>query len=167
MQDTIVVSGRSRVVAGLSVALAASAAIPQLFHLLGVSGAVFLPIYTAVLLAALFVHALAAVLVAALTPLVNHLLSGMPAAAPLPMLQILTGELLVLALLLSFLKRMPVPLRLLVALAAARAVGLLFVPFHERVTMDWWLGMLQRGIPGLLIQFAVGYLSWLRFGQER
>jgi hypothetical protein len=80
---------RTRYLATTVSALALSAVLPVLVHMLPVTGGMpagarLLPIFFAPLIAALLGRPAAALTAALLAPALNHLLTGMPAAATLP-----------------------------------------------------------------------------------
>lgn len=64
--------------------IAANIALPHLFHLIPGGGVMFLPIYFFTLVAAMRYGWQLALLTAAMTPIVGHLMFGAPAAAMIP-----------------------------------------------------------------------------------
>lgn len=98
---------RTRYLTTTAAALAVSAALPVLVHLLPVTsglpaGARLLPIFFAPLIAVLIGRPAAALTAALLAPFINHLLTGMPAAATLP---VITMQLLIFTGLAVLLRR--------------------------------------------------------------
>lgn len=138
---------------------ALSVALPFVMHLAGLNGMIFLPIYFAVIIAALFLDPVTAVLVGLSTPFLNYLVTGMPAFAPVPMLPMLVLELTVLSLLLWFLKskNVPVMIALITSVIAARIVSVVFVPFFEPLTLQLWLNFRLMGLPGTILNSVLGF----------
>ena len=71
--------------------VAGNIALPQLCHLVPMGGPTLLPIYFFTLIAAYKFGFRVGLLTALLSPVINHLLFGMPAAAALPVLLIKSG----------------------------------------------------------------------------
>lgn len=71
--------------------IAGNIALPQLCHLVPAGGPTLLPIYFFTLIAAYKFGFRVGLLTALLSPVINHLLFGMPAAAALPVLLIKSG----------------------------------------------------------------------------
>ncbi len=120
MSTTTLSTSRIGFFAITAAALAASAALPVLVHLLpaGASGPIgprLLPIFFAPLIAVLMGRPGVALIVAALAPSTNHLLTGSPAPA---MLATLTLQLLLFASVLTLLRK---PARLFLPLIAPLA----------------------------------------------
>lgn len=68
--------------------------LPQLFHLLGPqAGTVFSPMHIPVLLAGLVLGAPMGLVVGALTPVLSHLVTGMPPMSPAPIMVLMMVEL--------------------------------------------------------------------------
>lgn len=130
--------------------------LPQLAHTVPQGGFIFLPIYFFTLVAAYKYGWKAGVLTAILSPIVNHLLFGMPPVAVLP--AILTKSVflaLAAGLAAGYFKRISVPILCLVVLAYQTFGTLvewaLIGDFFEAV-QDF-----RIGIPGMLFQILGGY----------
>jgi len=110
----------------LSLLIAAGVALPSLFHLTGIPGAVFLPIHLSPLLGGFFLSSGgAAFLLGFILPPLNFLLTGMP---PFPSFLVMMGELGGYGALLFFLyhkKRWGIFPSLLVSLLGGRLISIL------------------------------------------
>lgn len=130
--------------------------LPQLAHTVPQGGFIFLPIYFFTLIAAYKYGWKAGLLTAVLSPVVNHLLFGMPPLAVLP--AILTKSVF-LALTAGFaaqyFKRISIPILCLVVLAYQ-----LFGTLVEwGIVGDFFVAVqdFRIGIPGMLLQILGGY----------
>lgn len=152
----------------IGAALAAGLALPVLVHLIPVQsgppmGARLLPIFLAATVAAMRLDAVSALSIAVLTPLLNRLLTDMPAGPMLPV--VATELLLVVALVLAvrrlapaMLRWVPVPAYLLAAVVAGAAVhgDAIAATLGFAVTASW---------PGLILLAAAGVLAAPRPGE--
>jgi hypothetical protein len=147
---------------GVGAALAAGLALPLLVHLIPADGgppmgARLLPIFLAATLAAMRLDALSALSIAVATPLLNRLLTGMPAG---PMLPIVLIELVVVVLVVLAVRRLaPAALRFVAApayLAGAVLAGALVAGDGPSATL---LFALRVSWPGLLLLAAAGALG--------
>ena len=133
--------------------IAANVLLPQLFHLLGLGGAIFIPILFFTLLAAVRYGAVCAVVTATLSPLVSFALTGMPVA---PVMWVLMIKGVAMAGAASLLIKPEQTIRLwqvaVVALTAQlvgmAAQGLFFGGF----ALAWSAVMIA--MPGIAIQIA-------------
>ncbi|MDZ7799574.1 MAG: hypothetical protein U5K81_02120 [Trueperaceae bacterium] len=149
-------------VAAVGAALAAGLILPVLVHLIPVEsgppmGARLLPIFLAATLAAMRLDAVSALSIAVLTPLLNRLLTGMPAG---PMLPALVIELvLVVSLVLAVRRWAPAALVAVAApayLIAAVVAGALVQGQGPAATLAF---AFTASWPGLLILAAAGALA--------
>ena len=131
--------------------------VPQLCHLIPQGGFIFLPIYFFTLIAAYKYGLSVGLLTAVASPLVNHLLFGMP---PLSVLPILLFKSVLLAVFAAyFAKRVGKVTLWSVALSVIgyQLVGMLFEwTFVGSIGVA--LQDIRLGYPGILIQIFVGYL---------
>lgn len=132
-------------------------ALPRLIHFIPQGGPVWLPIYFFTLIGAWLFGWRAGIITALLSPVVNSLLFGMPAAAMLP---VITAKSVLLALAAGWLSARPGRLSLLVRIICAIAI------YQGAGTLVEWaltgslaaaLGDLTLGLPGLLLQICGGY----------
>jgi hypothetical protein len=115
-----------------------------------------LPIYLFTLLGAACFGWRVGVLTALASPLLNHLLFAMPAAAALP--PILAKSLLIAVLAPVLLRRVKVlPLALAAIILGYQVLGGLF-EFALTQSADKALQDLTLGWPGMLVQFVVGWV---------
>ena len=131
--------------------------LPQVFHLIPQGGIIFSPLSLVILVGAYKFGWKTGLLAAVASPLVNHLLTGMPATAVLP---VMTMKLAVLALVAGLaaqhFKTVSLPLLIGVVLVskAIEALGELILTGGIAATMaDFTIGW-----PGLLLQIVIGYL---------
>ena len=95
--------------------------LPQLFHLIGFGGPVFLPMHIPVLLAGLLVCPIAGLYVGLITPVLSYFLTGMPPLSP-PILPIMFFELATYGLVAGILYR-KLKLNIFVSLIGAMISG--------------------------------------------
>ncbi len=130
--------------------------LPQLFHLVPNGGVTFLPIYFFTLIAAYKYGWKVGLLTALLSPVVNHLLFGMPPLAVLPAILLKSTLLAVAAgMAANYFKRISIPILLGVVLAY-QLVGTL----GEWVLTGSFYTAVQDfriAIPGMLLQIFGGY----------
>ncbi|MBO6032446.1 MAG: ECF transporter S component [Prevotella sp.] len=137
--------------------VACNLVLPQVFHLIPQGGIIFSPLSLVILAGAYKFGWKTGLLAALLSPLVNHVLTGMPAMAVLP---VMTLKLAVLALVAGFtaqhFKTVSLPLIIAVVLVS-KAIGclgeLLFTGGINATIADFTIGW-----PGLLLQ-VIG--AWL------
>ena len=140
-----------------TVFVACNMVLPQVFHLIPQGGIIFAPL-SLVILAGSYKLGWRVGLIAALaSPLVNHLLTGMPAWDVLP---VMTIKLAVLALIAGFtaqhFKKVTLPLLIGVVLAAGLIGGLAELALTGGIAatvQDFTIGW-----PGLLLQVIGAYL---------
>lgn len=146
----------------IGAALAAGLALPVLVHLIPVQagppmGARLLPIFLAATVAAMRLDAVSALSIAVLTPLLNRLLTGMPAGPMLP--AVATELLLVVGLVLvarrlapAMLRWVPAPAYLLAAVVAGAVVhgDAIAATLGFAFSASW---------PGLILLAATGVLA--------
>ena len=131
--------------------------LPQVFHLIPQGGIIFSPLSLVILVGAYKFGWKTGLLAAVASPLVNHLLTGMPATAVLP---VMTMKLAVLALVAGLAAQhfKTVSLALLIGVVlvskAIEALGELILTGGIAATIaDFTIGW-----PSLLLQIVVGYL---------
>lgn len=130
--------------------------LPQLCHLVPQGGPTLLPIYFFTLIAAYKFGFRVGLLTALLSPVINHLLFAMPAAAVLPAILVKSTLLAGFAALIANRTKTISLGYLLVAVLAYQVVGTAF---------EWmWVGNFHAaiqdfriGLPGMLIQWIGGY----------
>ncbi|MBQ6204074.1 MAG: ECF transporter S component [Prevotella sp.] len=132
-------------------------ALPQLCHLIPQGGLIFLPIYFFTLVAAYKYGLGVGLLTAVLSPLVNHLLFGMPPSAMLPII-LIKSTLLAIAAAYIAKKTQTVSLfTVTMAVVAYQAVGMLIewgmTGSLQAALQDVWLGY-----PGIFLQIVGGWL---------
>jgi hypothetical protein len=133
--------------------------IPLLFHSLGM-GSVFLPMFWPVATSGFFLPISYALMVGLLTPVLSTLLTGMPPLSP-PILHIMMIELMILAGMISLLKRVTslgsVPI-LILSLLCSRAVLFLLLrglaPLLGLPPALVSVSALIQGLPGVLVMLV-------------
>ena len=135
---------------------------PLTVHLIPQGGKIFLPIYFFTLIAAYRFGLAAGLATALLSPLANHILTGMPPASVLPVL--LTKSVL-LAIAASWIARRTQKISLLHIAAAVLSYQLFGGIFEWIFTgnIQSALSDFRIGFPGILVQIVAGYflLKWL------
>lgn len=147
---------------GIGAALAVGLALPVLVHLIPVQagppiGARLLPIFLAAAIAAMRLDAVSALSIAVLTPLLNQLLTGMPAGPMLPTVMI--ELVVVVALVLAVRTWLPAALRYVAApayLVGAVLAGLIVAGTGPAATLafaaSWsWPGLAILAVAGALL----------------
>lgn len=138
--------------------------IPQLFHSIGM-GSVFLPMHIPVLLAGFLVGPITGLYVGILTPILSHLLTGMPPVAPIPMLPIMVFELLTYGFIAGILYN-KLRVNIFVSLFGAMLAGRIMYGFVVYIILIFFNVKMQNpliavimaiktGIIGILIQITV------------
>ena len=131
--------------------------LPQVFHLIPQGGIIFSPLSLVILVGAYKFGWKTGLLAAILSPSVNHLLTGMPAAEMLGVMTMKLGVLaLVAGLAAQYFKTLSLPMLLGVVLVckAIEALGELILTGGINATIaDFTIGW-----PGLLLQIVGGYL---------
>lgn len=131
-------------------------ALPQLCHLVPSGGATLLPIYFFTLIAAYKYGVRTGLLVALLSPTVNHWLFGMPAAEVLLPILVKSVTLACAASLASRYARSVSLTAILAAVLCYQAIG---TAFECVLYGDIYLAAqdFRMGLPGMLIQWIGGY----------
>ncbi|MGI6233370.1 MAG: ECF transporter S component [Prevotella sp.] len=139
--------------------------LPQLCHLLPQGGLIFLPIYFFTLVGAYKYGWKVGLLIAVASPLINHLLFGMP---PANALTVLLAKSTVLAIVASVVatkwQKATLPLLLLVVVGyqlIGGAIEALITGSATAPLQDW-----QLGWPGLLLQVVAGWWVIRRMPNE-
>lgn len=132
-------------------------ALPQLVHLIPGGGLTLLPIYFFTLIAAYKYGWKVGLLTAVLSPVINHLLFGMPPMAVLPAILMKSTLLAISAgIAASYFKKISIPILALVVLSY-QLIGTLG---EWALTGSFYTALqdFRIGIPGMLLQIAGGYL---------
>lgn len=157
--------GKRIVIAGLLLAI--GVIVPYIFHMSGIAGPVFLPMHIPVLLGGFLLPPHLAFILGALTPLLNSLVSGMPALFPLAIIMVI--ELGFYGLITSLLyRKMKVPsiLTLIISMVIGRlmagvTVFLLAIFFSGDLApafldpIAFIIASVTTGLPGIIIQLIL------------
>lgn len=133
--------------------------LPQLCHLIPMGGPTLLPIYFFTLIAAYKFGIRVGLLTALLSPVVNHLLFGMPAAAVLPAILIKSGLLAIAASAIARYAKDKVTLGgLLIVVLSYQIIG---TAFEWMLCGNFYLAVqdFRMGVPGMLLQWLGGYFA--------
>lgn len=147
---------QSRTYLFVSAFVAGNIILPQLCHLIPQGGLMFLPIYFFTLIGAYKFGIRVGLLTALLSPVVNHLLFGMPPAAVLPVILFKSVALAVAAAYAARYFNKVSILALLAVILAYQAIGGMF----EWAYTGSFAAAVQDfkiGFPGMIIQLAGGY----------
>lgn len=145
---------RTYLLAGMFVA--GNVVLPQLVHLIPGGGPMLLPIYFFTLIAAWRYGLATGLMTALLSPVINHLLFGMPALAILPVLLTKSALLATAAAVISHRVQGKASLMLmLITVLAYQIPGTLA---EYLFTGSWQLALqdFRVGIPGMLVQIILG-----------
>jgi len=136
--------------------VAGNIALPQLCHLTPMGGPTLLPIYFFTLIAAYKFGFRVGLLTALLSPVVNHLLFGMPAVAALPVLLVKSGLLAGAAALAARYTKKVSLIALLGVILTYQALG---TAFEWALCGNFFVAVqdFRIGVPGMLIQWFGGY----------
>lgn len=136
--------------------VAGNIALPQLCHLAPMGRPTLLPIYFFTLIAAYKFGFRVGLLTALLSPVVNHLLFGMPAVAALPVLLVKSGLLAGAAALAARYTKKVSLIALLGVILTYQALG---TAFEWALCGNFFVAVqdFRIGVPGMLIQWFGGY----------
>lgn len=131
--------------------------LPQLCHLIPMGGPTLLPIYFFTLIAAYKFGFRVGLLTALLSPVLNHLLFAMPAAAVLPAILVKSSILAVAA---SLTARYTHNISLFPLLGVVLAYQVIGISFEWVFTGSFYLAVqdFRIGLPGMLLQWVGGYV---------
>lgn len=150
------------IIAGLLIAL--GVLLPMTVHITGVGGTVLLPMHIPVLFAGVILGPGLAALVGMITPVLSHLLTGMPPLSPIPILPLMVVELAVYGWAMASLcqkLRLNIWVALIGAMLAGRvALGLaaaVIAPlFNVQLNPILYVkGAIATGLPGILLQLII------------
>jgi len=148
----------SRKITYTALFLAFSILLPQIFHLFGGTGPVFLPMHIPVLLAGLYLGGIQGALIGFLAPIFSSFLTGMPA---IPILYFMIVEVTVYGFAAGFFYQKK-KLNIYVSLILSMIMGRVFLALTVYTLQPllgltispsaYFTGALLTGIPGMLIQ---------------
>lgn len=136
--------------------VAGNIALPQLCHLVPMGGPTLLPIYFFTLIAAYKFGFRVGLFTALLSPVINHLLFGMPVAALLPVILVKSGLLAGAA---AFAAHYTKKVSLLALLSVVLVYQVIGTAVDWAICGNFFLAAqdFRIGIPGMLIQWFGGY----------
>jgi len=137
--------------------VAGNIVLPQICHLIPMGGQMLLPIYFFTLIAAYKYGFFTGLLTAIASPLINHLLFGMPGAEMLPILLIKSSLLAVAASYMAQHTRQIKIQSLLLVILFYQGIGMIA---EFALTGSYMAAMqdIRLGLPGMLLQLVGGYL---------
>ena len=137
--------------------IAGNILLPQLCHLIPAGGPTLLPIYFFTLIAAYKYGFRVGLLTALLSPVINHLLFGMPATSVLLPILIKSTLLAGAAAMTAHYTQKATIATLLIVVLAYQFIG---IGFEWALCGDFYLAIqdFRMGIPGMLIQWWGGFL---------
>ncbi len=137
--------------------IAGNILLPQLCHLIPAGGPTLLPIYFFTLIAAYKYGFRVGLLTALLSPVINHLLFGMPATSVLLPILIKSTLLAGAAAMTAHYTQKATIATLLIVVLTYQFIG---TAFEWALCGDFYLAIqdFRMGIPGMLIQWLGGYL---------
>jgi hypothetical protein len=140
---------------------------PWLVHAIPLGGLKFLPIYFFVLIGAYKFGWRVGILTAIFSPIVNHMLAGMPPINMLPWVLVKGISMALIASILAHKTKKLSFMNLVIIIMGTQAIGILFESIYSS---KWAVQDLAIGYSGLLIQLFFGYLVlWLLkdFGESK
>lgn len=149
--------GDARAWLAAAIFAAGNIALPQLFHLAHQGGPTWLPIYFFTLVGAYKYGWRVGALIAVASPVVNHLLFGMPSDAVLPLV-IVRSALLVAVAALAAHRFRNVSLPLLAGVVAVGHAAGLLAAWAVTGNFGTALDALLTGTPGMALQIVGGWL---------
>jgi len=129
---------------------------PWLAHKFPLGGPMFLPIYFFVLIGAYKFGWRVGIATAILSPLTNHLLTGMPQAVMLPTIFVKGLSMAILAAYIAQKTRKISFLNLAIIIIGYQGIGMLFEGIYTKSIAKAFQDIII-GYPGLIIQLVVGY----------
>lgn len=153
----------------ISTVLTMSVAYPFLFHLFGVNGKMFLPIFLFVLLGSNYLDFKTIFLIAISVPILNYLFTGMPILSPLPIMQMLTIELGMLVIFLQIFKKINLfnYTRNMISFILARMTPLVLIIFYDNFTFSFWLKNFKIGLVGIILNLLIAEITLKIFSHEK
>lgn len=136
--------------------VAGNIVLPQLCHLVPNGGLTLLPIYFFTLIAAYKFGIRVGLLTALLSPVINHLLFGMPAATVLPIILIKSGLLAIAAATVAHYSKTVSLTMVMIAVFAYQLIGTA-IEWAMLNNLHLAIQDFRIGIPGILIQIFGGY----------
>lgn len=147
-----------------SMCIALGVLLPQVFHLVGGAGPAFLPMHIPVLLSGFLVNPITGLYVGILTPILSHLITGMPPIAPIPMLPIMIFELSTYGFIAGILYN-KLKMNVFISLAGAMLAGrityglivyIMLTFFHVKMAgpIAAVIGAVNNGILGIILQIV-------------
>ncbi len=132
--------------------------LPQLAHIIPQGGFIFLPIYFFTLVGAYKYGIHVGLLTAVMSPIVNHLLFGMPPMAVLPAILIKSVILAIAASLVAKHYKRISFIGIIIAIVSYQLIG---IAFEWAVTNNLYLALqdIRIGLPGIIIQIFGGYFA--------
>lgn len=146
---------------GTTALIGISVVTPMVYHILGMRGIIYLPIFLGIVIGSHFMSPVSLLTIGFLSPVVNNLLTGMPSMAPYPMLQLLIFEGIVLALsIVRFRNSKLNPLlRIILPILIARLSVVLILPVVH-MGFSVWANNLFIGLPGITLNTAVSFIVY-------
>lgn len=130
---------------------------PQICHLIPRGGFIFLPIYFFTLIAAYRYGIVTGIVTAICSPVINHLLFGMPPAAVLPILLVKSILLAIIASWMASRIGKVTFVGVFLSVIGYQLAGFLFEwPMTSSITVA--LQDVRIGFPGIILQIGLGYL---------
>jgi hypothetical protein len=136
--------------------IAGNILLPQICHLVPMGGMILLPIYFFTLIAAYKYGFLTGLLTAVASPILNHLLFGMPATEMLPIILIKSALLATAAAYLAQRTQQIKILNLILVVLFYQGIGMIA---EFALTNSFAAGMqdIRLGFPGMLLQIVGGF----------
>lgn len=133
---------------------------PQLFHLTGVGGPMFLPMHMPVLLSGFLIGPTTGLYVGILIPILSYLFTGMPPVAPVPILPIMIFELSTYGFIAGILyKRLR--LNLFISLVGAMLAGRFIYGLIVYIMLTFFGVKMQGPIIAVMVAVKTGVIGMI------
>ncbi len=132
-------------------------ALPLIVHYFGLGGPVFLPIYFFILIGSYKFGLKLGLMTAVITPIINHLATGMPNAAMIYPVFVKGIALALIAYAVAGRTRKISIQNLIIIILSYQAVGIIFEAFYFS-SLSRAFSNFAVAYPGMLIQLVIGYL---------
>lgn len=154
---------------GITGFLFISVVMPVIYHMVGLKGAVFLPIFLGVVIATYLLTLPSVIIIALLSPVVNHILTGMPPVSPYPVMQQIIFEGVVIGVTAHLIKgRVNTFMRAMMPILMGRLSVLLLLLVFPSLNLNFISGALIKGIPGMSLNLTASIMvyAWIKERQS-
>jgi len=139
-----------------------SVLMPVIYHMVGMKGTVFLPIFLGVIAATYFLTLPSVIAIALLSPVINHILTGMPPVSPYPVMQQIIFEGVVIGTTAHLIKgRVNTFMRATIPILTGRLSVLLLLMVFPSLSLSFISEALIAGIPGMSLNLTASIMIYV------